>query len=68
MAIDYREKEACIRRLEEWLRAGHVDLGGRLPGERLLCDLLDASRHLVRLSLNTLQERGIIQRRGKSGS
>ncbi len=62
------EKQRCLEALRRYVTTRDYPLGCRLPGERRLTDLLDASRHVVRETLAYLEAEGYVERRRKSGS
>lgn len=48
-----------MENLAEAIRSGR--LSGRLPSERVLCDMLKASRPVVRRAMHTLRDEGILK-------
>lgn len=54
-----RLAEDLLRRI----RAGEWPVGSALPSEKQLCEQAGVSRHTLRHTLKTLQERGFIERR-----
>lgn len=49
------------RQLEELILEGSLDVGEKLPSERLLAKRLSASRSLIREAMKELQGRGIVE-------
>ena len=59
-----RLAEALLRRIRE----GEWPVGSTLPSEQVLCEQAGVSRHTLRHTLKTLQERGFIERRQGAAS
>ena len=59
-----RLAEDLLRRI----RKGEWPLGASLPSEKALCEQAGVSRHTLRHTLKTLQERGFIERRQGAAS
>ena len=59
-----RLAEELLRRI----RKGEWPLGASLPSEKALCEQAGVSRHTLRHTLKTLQERGFIERRQGAAS
>lgn len=55
----YRWQEIA-QDIEEQIRSGRLPVGGRLPGERLLCEEYGAALGTVRRAVRELKERGLI--------
>ncbi|MGA3215629.1 MAG: GntR family transcriptional regulator [Acidimicrobiales bacterium] len=60
--------QSCAEALEEAIELGMYSVGGRLPSEADLAELLAVSRPTLRESLRLLEERGIIRRQHGRGS
>jgi DNA-binding FadR family transcriptional regulator len=60
--------ELIAQRLTEWIRAGRLSDGERLPPERELALHLDVSRSSVREAIGALQVEGLLETRRGSGS
>jgi DNA-binding LacI/PurR family transcriptional regulator/DNA-binding transcriptional regulator YhcF (GntR family) len=56
-AVDF-----IVQTLEQRIRAGHYNIGQRLPAERALAEEFDVSRTTVRLGLEALAQRGLLER------
>jgi DNA-binding GntR family transcriptional regulator len=59
-----RLAEDLLRRIRE----GEWPVGSSLPSEKVLCEAVGVSRHTLRHTLKTLQERGFIERRQGAAS
>ena len=59
--------QAIKTKLHKMIRSDQFP-GGKLPGERELAVLLGAGRNTIRLALQELGEKGLIERRRKIGT
>ena len=55
----YRWQEVAAD-LREQIRSGRLPVGGRLPGERLLCEEYGAALGTVRRAVRELKEEGLL--------
>ncbi|MDY0162338.1 FadR/GntR family transcriptional regulator [Desulfobotulus sp.] len=60
--------ERVLMHIREMMEKGEILEGGRLPPERQMAERFGVSRHAVRQALQSLGERGLVQRRQGSGS
>ncbi|MDO8212024.1 GntR family transcriptional regulator [Conexibacter sp. CPCC 206217] len=56
-----------VEAIERAIRAGQIEIGGRLPGERTLAERLQVSRATVREGLRALELFGLVSARRGSG-
>jgi GntR family transcriptional repressor for pyruvate dehydrogenase complex len=54
--------------IEQWIRAGHVRPGDRLPSVRELCLMFDVGRTAVRDAITTLKGKGMVEVRHGDGT
>ena len=62
-----RTYQAVLARIEADLAAGRLDVGGRLPGERVLAERYAVSRASVREAIKVLEAMGLIRTAAGSG-
>ncbi len=62
-----RTYQAVLARIEADLAAGRLDVGGRLPGERVLAERYGVSRASVREAIKVLEAMGLIRTAAGSG-
>jgi GntR family transcriptional regulator, transcriptional repressor for pyruvate dehydrogenase complex len=63
-----RRSEQALRHIMALILEGQLSPGSRLPSERQLAETVGVSRPILREALNTLEARGYIDRRSKSGN
>ncbi|MDA5107949.1 FadR/GntR family transcriptional regulator [Brevibacillus thermoruber] len=54
--------------IEQWITAGHVRPGDKLPSVRELCQLFDVGRTAVRDAITTLKGKGMVEVRHGNGT
>ncbi len=62
-----RSYQLVLSRIESDLAAGVVEVGGRLPGERVLAERYGVSRPSVREAIRVLEAMGLIRTAAGSG-
>lgn len=62
-----RSYQTVLARIEADLAAGRLEVGGRLPGERVLADQYGVSRASVREAIRVLEAMGLIRTAAGSG-
>ncbi len=60
--------EGIVRQIQDLLAAEHLQPGARLPGERVLADVLSVSRASVREALRVLDYIGVVEVRPGEGT
>ena len=61
-------KDRAIEGIQWMIETGAVDFGGRLPGERDLCERLGVSRTALRGAIKQLCSQGVLESRHGSGT
>lgn len=60
--------EQVVEQIEQWIRDGLVEPGGKLPSVRELCKLFDVGRSAVRDAMTTLKGKGLVDVRQGEGA
>ena len=56
-----RSYEQIVMQIEEMIRGGHFQIGGKMPSERALAERFQVSRVVVRESIRNLEARKIVE-------